>query len=312
VTLVIEGATPEQAELLLEIVAGLGETRIEALRVEPWDPIDWDEMASLGIERGDPRYASPIGVAVVASWPDPAGFRSEWEAVLLGNAFRDRSAERGLPPVLWVAGPDGGHALSSPSARSTPSEEERKGLEESFQVAAAVTGVLLDRLEILEPLGLAPAATIAVAEPHAFLRHGLRAFLRLSGHVDDRWDGSLVEVVDGEEDPAWRTAYSRGWGMGSVREDLACCDPFDRDHTLLAPPRPACTVTARTFDDMLEAFRRTIEPATGGSLEEWLDLLATDVLGSTAERVAWLRSEHGLGLARAWAIAAALERASAS
>ena len=308
----IEGATPEQAELLVEIVAGLGETRIEALRVEPWDPVDWDELASVGIERGDPRHAMPTGVAIVAAWADPADFRTEWEAVLLGGAFRDRSAERGLPLVLWVAGPDGGHALSPPVARPTPGERERKALEESFQVAAATTGALLDRLEILEPLGLAPAATIAVPEPHAFLRHGLRAFLRLSGHFDDTWDGSLVHVVDGEDEPASRTAHSRGWGMGSAREDLACCDPFVRRGALFAPPRPACTVTPRTFDDMLEAFRRTTETATGASLEEWLELLATEELGTIAARVAWLQTEHGLGLARATAIAAALEGAGSS
>jgi hypothetical protein len=157
VTPAVEGASPEQAELLLEIVARLGPTRIEGLRVEPWDPIDWEELASLGIERGDPRFARPIGVAVVVTEPDPVDFRTEWEAVLLANAFRDRSAKIGLTPVLWVAVPHGGHALEPPAARPAPGARDRQKLEESVRSAAFATGAYPERLEILEPLGLAPA-----------------------------------------------------------------------------------------------------------------------------------------------------------
>ena len=55
----IEGASAEQRALLEELLAGMPGTRLETFRLEPWDPIDWDELASLGIERGDPRHAEP-------------------------------------------------------------------------------------------------------------------------------------------------------------------------------------------------------------------------------------------------------------
>jgi hypothetical protein len=45
---------------------------------------------------------------------------------------------------------------------------------------------------------LAPAVTLAVAEPHAFLRHGLGAYLELA--ADERYVGSYVGV-DGELEP---------------------------------------------------------------------------------------------------------------
>jgi hypothetical protein len=64
--------------------------------------MDWDELASLGIARGDPRFARPTGVALIVTRPEDVGVRGEWENELLGIGFRDRSANLGLPPVLAV------------------------------------------------------------------------------------------------------------------------------------------------------------------------------------------------------------------
>jgi hypothetical protein len=96
----IEGATAEQRTLLEELLAGMPSTRLEAFRIEPWDPVDWDELASLGVARSDPRHARPTGVALIVTRPVDVDVRGEWENELLGIAFRERSASPGLPPVL--------------------------------------------------------------------------------------------------------------------------------------------------------------------------------------------------------------------
>src|SRR5438105_6741277 len=99
----IEGASAEQRELLEEILARMPGTRIEALRLEPCDLVSWEELASFGIARGDPRYAKPIGVALVGTEPEVLGVRGELEAELLACAFRDGAEKRGWPRVFMVA-----------------------------------------------------------------------------------------------------------------------------------------------------------------------------------------------------------------
>ena len=88
----IDGATAEQRALLEELLAGMPSTQLEAFRIEPWDPMDWDELSSLGIARGDPRFAKPTGVALIVTRPVDVDVRGEWENELLAIAFRDRSA----------------------------------------------------------------------------------------------------------------------------------------------------------------------------------------------------------------------------
>jgi len=276
----IEGASPAQEAILREIFEGLESSEIEAVRVERHD------------ERG-------LGLEVTQ--PDPLDVRGQWEAVLVAHAFRDRSAGNQLDPVAWVGTPGSGHAVGGPrTARPTPQDrDEIRGRVES---AAAETDALLDRLEILQPLGVAKAVTLAVANVHAYLRYGVRAFLKLSGHYDDAFDGSFVAIVDGERLPAWVTGYAGHWGIGTRRPDVECCDPrvsFGVPIYYSGPP--PCTAGMRTVEDMLAAFRSTMAERTGHSVQEWLEFVPDGL--DTAQRIRRLQKDHGLGHADAAAVA---------
>src|SRR5437763_8432598 len=234
----IEGASPEQDALLRKL---LGELTLQPHRLasEPWDPVGWDELASLGVERGDRAYAEPTGVALYLLEPTELSMREEWELELLGSAFRDASARLGLPEVQCV-----GHANASASIRSVERLEEpaptRDSAEEQVRRAALLTTAHVEELDLLQPDGLACAVVLAVAEPHGFLRYGLRAFVELSGHFDRSRRGSYLEIRDGGDQASWITAYAQGHGIGHVRDDLRCCDPFDRGGALLDPGPPPC------------------------------------------------------------------------
>ena len=164
----IEGASPEQDALLRKL---LGELTLQPhrLAIEPWDPVGWDELASLGVERGDRAYAEPTGVALYLLEPTELSIREEWELELLGSAFRDASARLGLPEVQCV-----GHANASASIRSVERLEEPAptpdSAEEQVRRAALLTTAHVEELDLLQPDGLACAVVLAVAEPHGHTR----------------------------------------------------------------------------------------------------------------------------------------------
>jgi hypothetical protein len=290
----IAGASPEQEALLREVLSRLT-GRIRALRVEPYEQ-DWTELASLGIERGDPSHARE-GVSLVLPGKTEPDLRTGWELLLLARAFRTLSAERGLPQVRWVQMPDSGHTIEWDSERKRTYERPQ---EERVVYAAAATGAIVDRLESLEPHESACAVALALAEPHAFFRHGLGAFCRLA----DLHDPYFLEVVDGESEPAWTRACA-GACTTSSRADVTCCAPFGCiSRAIYDPGLPPCPVTARTTDDMLAALRRNVAVRTGYSLDEWYELIPDDAVDS-ALRAHWLQTEGDVGKATAWAIATA-------
>jgi hypothetical protein len=100
-----------------------------------------------------------------------------------------------------------------------------------------------------------------------------------------------------------RSGTARGWGAGGRRADVACCAAWRG--ALLDPGPPPCEATPRTLEDLLAAFRANLAATTGRSLDGWLDVLSRERLASAGDRLAWLRSEHGLGDATAAAIAGA-------
>lgn len=94
----------------------------------------------------------------------------------------------------------------------------------SFENAAADE---LEDLQIVQPYGYGAAVKLRPKEPHAFLRYIVDRYLHGSGHYASLWEGSLVEIVDDEEQPIWFTAYSHrlSSGSGGTRPDFRCCDP---------------------------------------------------------------------------------------
>lgn len=299
----IEGASAEQREILEEILAGLPKTRMRELRVKPeYDleperdehnnpPPDWDPTI-------------PLGDALWLVEPPHPDLRTEWELEMVGAAFHRASAEAGLAPVVAALSQNGGPYFwagdTSPNGALPSRDEENARIQE----AAAATGALLDRVEFFEPGSLAVAVTLAVPEPHGFLRHGLAAFKHLSGQHDHTRAGSFLTLVDGTSDPVYQIAC-RGSGCASgARRDVECCAPRGLGRGLFDPGPPPCPFPSRTWDDMYEAFRRDLSRATGHDLGEWRRLLTAAGLETDLDEVRWLE-ERGLGRVQAWAVVAA-------
>jgi hypothetical protein len=160
----VTGASPEQREILQEILAGLPDTRISVLRVEPeYDleperdvndnpPPDWDPTRSLGDAL---RLLEP-------EWPD---LRTQWELELVGAAFHRLSRERKLPAVVAVHSAQSGTYFWDGDDEA-PKQPDPVEVDQRIQGAAATTGALLDRVEMLEADGLAVAVSLAVPEAH--------------------------------------------------------------------------------------------------------------------------------------------------
>jgi hypothetical protein len=277
----VEGGSAAQQEVLELVFDGMPRTLIEAVRVSRY-------------ELGE-GATGPVGHELHVTRPAVEDLRLHWEALLAGRAFRELAAERGLPPVVWVETTGSGWTLDFDAAQAhRPARQE---VEEAVVGAAAATGALLDRIDFFEPRRIAVAVTLAVPEPHGYLRHGLRAFIELGLVWDQARNDSFVEVLDGGPEPAFRT----GGGGTSVRADLRCCSPFHRG-TIFGPSPPDCRVTPRTQAEMLAAFVSRLGETTGRSLDEWLALLLAVKLATPTDRLLWLKREHDLSEAEALAI----------
>jgi hypothetical protein len=298
----VRGASPEQREILREILAGLPDTTISVLRVEPeYDleperdendnpPPDWDPTRSLGDAL---RLLEP-------EWPD---FRTQWELELVGAAFHRLSRERGLPAVVAVHSAQSGH-YHWDGEDDAPKKLDRKEVDWQIRSAASTTGALLDRVELLEPGGLAVAVSLAVPEAHGFLRHGLDAFVALSGLTDGALAGSFVRLEDGEPEPVVELYGRRGMGAQRSRRDVQCCVSHGFGG-LTDPGPPPCPFPSRTWDDMFDAFRSNLPTTTGRDLREWRAMVASEGRENSWDQLTWLEREHGLGHAEAYAIATA-------
>lgn len=235
----IEGATAEQRVLLEELLSRMPNTRLEAFRLEPFDVVDWDELASLGIARGDPRHARPTGVALIVTRPVDVGVRGEWENELLASAFRDRSANLGLLPVLAAGHRHARGSLEWRESKAPLPGEDPFRIEGAFREAAAAADARVVSFETFQVAGHALAAT--VDEPHSFVRYRFRPLLQALAPVVEPLTGYYLEARDREPEPVYlRACFANGCRSGA-RDDLACCDPFYRT-TVMGPPRPLCPI----------------------------------------------------------------------
>lgn len=296
----IEGASPEQRAILEALLAGLPSTQMGRLRVEPeYDleperdehdnpPADWDPT-------------TPLGDALRLLDPPRPDVRSQWELELVGMAFHRASAKSGLTPVVAASSQNGGPYFWE-DTRSEGPTPDRRDVQGRIQAAAAATGALLDRVEFLQPGGLAVAVTLAVPEAHGFLRHGLTAFNQLSSEQGGL-AGTYLEVVDGSSEPVYVLACRDFGCMSSSRADVACCAPRGLGRGIMDPGPPPCPFPSRTWEDMYEALRRDLPRTTGKDQEAWRKEAAARGLSTRSDRIRWLQRE-GLGLAQAYAIAA--------
>jgi hypothetical protein len=238
----VTGGTEEQRALLTSILDGFGPSTIEVIELGEW--VDtFDEHASLGHVPTTEEIEATRGTVLRLLDPNPPPIRAWWEAWLVAIAFRGRSAEQGLEPVVHFATAGGGTWLRRSTAPTLAALEPDAIERMRGEIAAAVESAeaQLQHLDILHPAGHACALSVRVDEPHAFLRQRLRPLLEsLEPWADACGRQRYLEVSDGGAYPALESAQYAYGGMGSVRPDVTCCWGGSRGG-IDAPP-PPCPV----------------------------------------------------------------------
>jgi hypothetical protein len=179
--------------------------------------------------------SSPRSVSLVTTTLDNSSVTG-WQTGLIAAAFRDRLLARGREVAVELDGvelPGGPATLPAAGPRTVARARER------FETAAAASGATLESLEIYRPYGVAVAATIATADPAAFLARGMPDFLREIGDPWEDYDGVDVRLVDANGAVVWEFATAGRTSTGSVggREDLVNCGPVG-DWDTAGPPCP--------------------------------------------------------------------------
>ena len=229
----IVGGTPAQQKVLREILAGLGETVIETVRVTPTGK-DWT-----------PSQPHSVVVRIDFTKADENG-RGSWEAALLAEAFERRSRALRLQPVTAYETAMDGTRIEGPAQerpKRTPITADE--LRSKAGAAAKESGARLVELRIVQPQHLALAITVEVNNPADYLRHHLMRMLNAIPSPSDReYDGLYLLVVDQKGKYVWVSAgtvsETISGGAGDVRPDLAGCDPVPRLGTMTESQPPPC------------------------------------------------------------------------
>jgi hypothetical protein len=240
----LEGGTEKQRELLRSILAGLGESTVEAIGIE--DRVDdFAEHASLGLVPSAEEIEESRGTAVRLVQPSRPSIRASWEIRLVAAAFRTRSAELGLERVVTLHSGDGSTTLNFTPELTPPLDVEQvERIRGELTTVVHDAGGDLTELTILRPAGHAWALSVRVAEPHAFLRQQFRSmFDALEPWVEACGRQRYIEICDREPHPALVSAQYAYGGMSSVRHDVSCCSPFaSLGVGIDAPQPPPCPI----------------------------------------------------------------------
>ena len=218
----IVGASPQQKEILLASLSGVGDRLIQTITVEKAEP-EWGAPDGVGV-----RFTPRPGAA------DDSRF--SWEAYLIGDAFARRSRELALPEVAYVSAPTvGASAVGDATGAST--EAQIKAFATRLRTEAERAGAEVREAEILEPLGYALAATLEVPDPAEFLDQRAPELFQRLGVPPRDFDLTIVDPKG--------VRVSENWNAGSggsvwVRADLEGCSPyvFSRPPSYRPPPCP--------------------------------------------------------------------------
>jgi hypothetical protein len=196
----ITGASPAQRRVLRSILAGMGRTRIE------------------GIELSEATGRWPDGDLVLFRVPRD-DLRAEWDSHLVGGVFRDRSLTERLPTVAVVAAAHGASnvARANPDSSFRPFRaEDANAVLAGVEHAARKSGAELERVELLQPEGLAVAARLQVSKPARFLSERWQTLVHELDADTARYEGRYLEIVDGRGRPVLEEfGVSRlHWGGG--------------------------------------------------------------------------------------------------
>lgn len=242
----ISGGSPAQRSLLRQIVAKMRPTQIRTLTIGSV-PADW-------------KPTSPDQVQLTAGLPgDGHGHensRGQWEAWMIGGAFRDRSLALGLPRLLVLSDPEGAQRVEPPTGkqRRRPAPIDVAALRAGVDRAAGASGHLLE-LRLGDPLGATAEVTIQTERPVSFLRSGLGrletalraagldggfidAFERDGTHLSSNgWSDRLSSGMGGTWDRRYETCISQGHGGPMTMAPPLPC-PSDKRPSPGAPRRP--------------------------------------------------------------------------
>jgi hypothetical protein len=209
----IAGGSPAQRALLRQIVATLPPYRMGRLRIEP---------ASGGVALHAPVQA----------------VRPTWKLLVAGAAFADRSADRGLPPVVEIDSRHAGWPTSNAGPRPPRATTARvEAARRSLHRLAEQSGARGFELTLSTPDAVAVALRLRVDHAAAFLQHRLRSLVIHAQAREARYEGLLIEVDD-RNGMAWADAETRLGGLSFVRPSLAGCNPFPPPGPL--PALPSC------------------------------------------------------------------------
>jgi hypothetical protein len=232
----IVGATPKQETVLREILAGLGDTVIDEIRVMPpgdgWTPF------------------KPHSVVIrLKTGKTDEKERGGWEAALVAEAFEARSRALHLQPVAAYETANDGIALDGP-AEPAPDHRApitRKEIESGIVSGAKESGAEIVTLRIGKPLHFAAAVSLRAEDPASFLKHRLHTFLDAIPSLSTRqYDGLYVLVTDGKGKYVWVSAMTQGdsisGGAEGARDDLAGCYPNPMYGSATGDEPPPCPV----------------------------------------------------------------------
>jgi hypothetical protein len=211
----VEAASIEQRRLLRRILGEMGDSRLRGVRVARFDREP----------EGDPPATGPVGeeIAVVTARGD---LRAQWEAWVVSRVFALESKRLRLPKVVWFSTEDGGMTLVHlPPAAARLAPEEVARARDEVVAAAADTGLVVERIDVLQPLGHALAIVASVEEPHEFLRHRAVTFLGALAGWREHCEGIFCEIRDTAPEPVLTVGWFRNGGFHGTRPDVECCAP---------------------------------------------------------------------------------------
>src|SRR5215203_2856632 len=166
VTTKIVGATPKQREILVDAVAGIGETNIDVIEVAPAEKGWTDDPNAIG-----------LGFSTDEGEQD---MYSLWQSDLITHVLAVRSSELDLPVVAYASDLAGGTSAvgkASETTRPAPTDDDLKQMVGKVEKAARQAGAAVDEVRILEPRGVAIAVSLSVSDPAEFLDRRFPEFL---------------------------------------------------------------------------------------------------------------------------------------
>jgi hypothetical protein len=242
----ISGGTPAQRSVLRQIVAKMRPTQIRTLTIGPV-PADWKPTSADQVQ---------LTAGLPGDGPGHENSRGEWEAWMIGGAFRDRSAALGLPRLLVLSDPESSQRVSPPTGKQQgpPAPIDAAALRASVQRATGASGRVL-AVRLGDPLGATADVTIQTDRPVSFLRSGLGrletalraagldggfidAYERSGKHLSsDGWSDRLSSGMGGTWDRRYETCVSQGLGGPMTMAPPLPC-PSDKRPAADAPKRP--------------------------------------------------------------------------